>query len=52
MNVTHDDERFVRATRKKINCSDGGDCGSKKWKRGCGGLHNDGAWRSLRLAGI
>jgi hypothetical protein len=38
--------------RKKIKLiSDGGDSGSKKCKRGCGGAY-DGIWRSLRLVGV
>jgi hypothetical protein len=37
--------------RKKMKLrSDAGDCGSKKCKRGYGGVYG-GVWRSLRLAG-
>jgi hypothetical protein len=42
------DKRAVHAMRKKRKlASDGGDSGSKKCKRGYGGV-----WRSLRLAGV
>jgi hypothetical protein len=38
--------------RKKIKLiSDGGDSGSKKCKRGCGGAYG-GVWRSLLLVGV
>jgi hypothetical protein len=36
--------------RKEINY-DGGDSGSKKYKRDCGGAYG-GVWGSLRLAGF
>jgi hypothetical protein len=38
--------------REKLKLSsDGGDCGSKKCKLGCGGAYG-GVWRSLCLAGV
>jgi hypothetical protein len=38
--------------RKKLKLSsDGGDSGSKKYKRGYGGA-DDGVWQNLRLAGV
>jgi hypothetical protein len=36
---------------EKNECSNVGDSGSKKYKRGCGGAYG-GVWRSLRLAGV
>jgi hypothetical protein len=41
-----------RAMRKKLKLSsDGGESGSKKYRRGCGGTYG-GVWGSLRLAGL
>jgi hypothetical protein len=47
MSVTLDSTtaKFMRKTLKL--CSDGGDSGSKKFKRGCGGV-----WLNLCLAGV
>jgi hypothetical protein len=42
---------FVRYGKKIKLCSDGGDSGSKKYKRDFGGVYG-GIWRSLFLAGV
>jgi hypothetical protein len=50
VNIRHSwlDEFAVSAMRKNLELiSDGGDSGSKKFKRGYGGV-----WRCLRLAGV
>jgi hypothetical protein len=53
MSVTFDctSARLVRCRNKLKLSSDGGDCGSKRWKRDYGGAYG-GVWRSLRLAGV
>jgi hypothetical protein len=53
MSVTLDWTRapLVQCGNKLKLSSDGGDSGSKKYKRGCGGAYGE-IWRSLRLVGV